>query len=229
METRKRQPDPAARAWAVLQGLAGRPVSEICGEHGIGEAEFGRWRDEFLSAHGPQLREALAERPEAARAAHSLLFAPPGKPEDALQITRDMIEVLPIPVFYKARDGRYLGVNQAWEDFFGVSRADRRLGRPDLYPHSPAVADEHHAMDEELWANPGSQSYEIPALHARRAPAPHHLLQGDFPRADSAVAGLIGTIIDITERKQAEQRQAIEHSVGRLLGKRTRSPRRSPA
>ena len=35
------------------------------------------------------------------------------RPEDALQITQELIEVLPIPVFYKARDGRYLGVNQA--------------------------------------------------------------------------------------------------------------------
>ena len=39
-----------------------------------------------------------------------------------------------------------------------------------------------------------------------------------FARADGEVAGLIGTIVDITERKQAEQREAIEHAVARFLG-----------
>jgi hypothetical protein len=39
-----------------------------------------------------------------------------------------------------------------------------------------------------------------------------------FRGPDGSVAGLIGTIIDITARVQSEQRQAIEHSVGQLLG-----------
>src|SRR6185503_823546 len=79
-----------------------------------------------------------------------------------LQVAQELIEVLPIPVFYKARDGRYLGVNRAWEDFFGVAREDIVGQRVDtLYEGIPAVAARHRAMDEELWANPGSQSYEI--------------------------------------------------------------------
>ena len=35
-----------------------------------------------------------------------LEVAHPG-PEDALQITRELIEALPVPIFYKSRDGRY--------------------------------------------------------------------------------------------------------------------------
>ncbi|HET9471728.1 MAG TPA: PAS domain-containing protein, partial [Usitatibacter sp.] len=141
------------------------------------------------------------------------------RPEDALQITQELIEVLPIPVFYKARDGRYLGVNQAWEDFFSVSRR-HIVGSlvADLYPDSPAVAARHKAMDEELWANPGNQSYEV-SLHTRDGRLRHTIYyKATFRGPDGRVAGLIGTIIDITERVRAEQRQAIEHSVGTLLG-----------
>jgi PAS domain S-box-containing protein len=141
------------------------------------------------------------------------------RPEDALQITQELIEVLPVPVFYKARDGRYLGVNQAWEDFFSVSR-DQIVGSlvAELYPDSPAVAAHHKAMDEELWANPGNQSYEV-SLHTRDGRLHHTLYyKATFRGPDGNVAGLIGTIIDITERVRAEQRQAIEHSVGALLG-----------
>jgi PAS domain S-box-containing protein len=141
------------------------------------------------------------------------------RPEDALQITQELIEVLPIPVFYKARDGRYLGVNQAWEDFFSVSRR-HIVGSlvADLYPDSPAVAARHKTMDDELWANPGNQSYEV-SLRTRDGRLRHTIYyKATFRGPDGRVAGLIGTIIDITERVRSEQRQAIEHSVGALLG-----------
>ena len=81
---------------------------------------------------------------------------------DDLRIAQELIEVLPIPVFFKGRDGKYLGVNRAWEAFFGVKRAAILGGRVhDLYPMAPTVATRHRDMDEELWASPGDQSYEI--------------------------------------------------------------------
>jgi PAS domain S-box-containing protein len=141
-----------------------------------------------------------------------------GSHRDDLRIAQELIESLPIPVFLKARDGRYLGVNRAWEDFFAVARADIIGGRVrDLYPEAPAVAERHLAMDEELWKHPGSQSYEIP-LTLRDGRVRHTIYyKATFARADGEIAGLIGTIVDITERKQAEQREAIEHAVTRYL------------
>jgi signal transduction histidine kinase len=72
-------------------------------------------------------------------------------------------------------------------------------------------------MDQELWRNPGSQSYEIPVV--TRAGRTRHTLyyKATFKGPGGEVAGLIGTIIDITERKVAEQSQAIEYAVTRLL------------
>jgi PAS domain S-box-containing protein len=137
---------------------------------------------------------------------------------EQLRVAQDLIEVLPIPVFFKGRDGRYIGVNRAWEDFFGIPRASI-IGSlvADLYPQDPAVAQKHMAMDEALWASPGSQSYEIPI--ATRDGFVRHCLyyKATFPQ-HGEVAGLVGTIVDITERKQAEQREAIEHAVTRFLG-----------
>jgi len=138
---------------------------------------------------------------------------------EQLRVAQDLIEVLPIPVFFKARDGRYIGVNRAWEEFFGIPRT-AIIGSfvSDLYPQDPAIAQRHMAMDEALWKTPGSQSYEIPIS----APDGHlrHCIyyKATFPSSGSDIAGLIGTIVDITERKQAEQREAIEHAVTRFLG-----------
>ena len=136
-----------------------------------------------------------------------------------LQIAQGLIEVLPIPVFFKARDGRYLGVNRAWEDFFGMPRS-AVVGGPvaDIYPGSPQVARRHEAMDQELWANPGRQSYEIQLVMGDGRVRHTLYYKATFQGPDGAVAGLIGTIVDITERKQSEQREAIENAVARYLG-----------
>lgn len=142
-----------------------------------------------------------------------------GSRRDDLRVAQELVEVLPIPVFFKGRNGLYLGVNRAWEDLFGVARADI-LGHmvKDLYPVAPAVAERHQAMDEELWRHPGSQSYELP-ITLRDGRVRHALYyKATFSSADGEVAGLIGTIVDITERKQAEQREAIENAVARYLG-----------
>jgi PAS domain S-box-containing protein len=135
-----------------------------------------------------------------------------------MQLAQELIEALPVPVFFKARDGRYLGVNRAWEEFFGITR-DEFLGKTvrELYPQSPGVAEKHFAMDLELWNNPGSQRYEIPVT-VRDGRLRHTIYcKATFTGADGKVEGLIGTILDITERKQAEQREAIEHAATRLI------------
>src|SRR3954470_24800430 len=85
----------------------------------------------------------------------------------SLESALGLLEYLPLPVFIKGRDGRYLAVNLAWEQFFGVPR-DEFLGKKvsDLYPQSPEVAARHALMDAQLWAVPGGQSYEIPIVTA---------------------------------------------------------------
>ena len=142
----------------------------------------------------------------------------PGHLDESLRVAQEMIEILPVPVFFKARDGKYLGVNKAWEDLFGLSRADF-VGKEvhDLYPQSREVADKHFAMDQELWNKPGSQSYEIPIVTPDGRSRHTLYYKATFTHSDGEVAGLIGTIIDITARKEAEHRQAIEYQVTRLL------------
>ena len=46
---RRRQWDSKTKTKIVLEGLSGRSVSEICSEYGIGQTQYYRWRDMFLS------------------------------------------------------------------------------------------------------------------------------------------------------------------------------------
>jgi len=46
---KRRQWDSKTKAKIVLEGLSGRSVSEICSEYGIGQTQYYRRRDKFLS------------------------------------------------------------------------------------------------------------------------------------------------------------------------------------
>ena len=130
-----------------------------------------------------------------------------------------LIDVLPVPVFFKGRDGNYLGVNKKWEEFFGLSR-DLILGRNSsyLYAHAPSIGAQHDSMDGMLWTQPGRQSYEIALtmLDGRFFYTLYH--QASFADPEGNASGLIGTIIDVTDQRRAEHRQFIEHAVMRFLG-----------
>ncbi|MGQ0652781.1 MAG: PAS domain S-box protein [Betaproteobacteria bacterium] len=120
----------------------------------------------------------------------------------ALEAALGLLEHLPLPVFIKDRDGRYLAVNRAWEKFFGVPRAEF-LGKSlaELYPTRPEIAARHAAKDAELWRDCGGQSYEIPITTRsgdKRDTIYYKAAFGrDFP-------GLLGVIVDVTARREAE-------------------------
>jgi len=212
-----RQWDPAYKAKIVLEGLQGKPETAICKRHRIKPAEYRRWRKQFLA----QIARSYQSPSRQSTDTSAVVPGPPrGEDESskALRVAHEMIEVLPIPVYFKARDGKHLGANKAWEAYFGVER-ESFIGKTvqELFSHTPEVAAKHQAADEDLWRSPGTRSYEL-QVPVHDGSIRHTLnYKATFAGADGKVAGLIGTIIDITERKRAEQRQAIEYRVTRLL------------
>jgi diguanylate cyclase (GGDEF)-like protein/PAS domain S-box-containing protein len=140
----------------------------------------------------------VAEHARAARAAEGL--------REQLSFIQQLIEAVPQPIFFKdALERRYLGVNKAWERFFGIAR-EKFIGKTvfELYPDNPELARMHHEKDEELFRRPGSQSYEAAIVAADRGL--HHTIynKATFTDPNGAVAGLIGTITDVTGLKEAE-------------------------
>jgi PAS domain S-box-containing protein len=122
----------------------------------------------------------------------------------ALEAAFGLLEQLPVPMFLKSRDGRYLGVNRAWEELFGLER-ERFLGKQvrDLYPQHPEIAETHALKDRELYERPGAQSYEMPIVtpDGRRRDTIYY--KATFP-AGERPEGLVGAILDVTARKAAE-------------------------
>jgi PAS domain S-box-containing protein len=118
--------------------------------------------------------------------------------------TFELLERLPVPMFVKARDGRYLGVNKAWEEMFGMPAASF-VGKDvrDLYPQNPEIAALHAARDRELWERPGAQSYptQIVTPDGRRRDTIYY--KATYP-AEGEPQGLVGAIFDVTARARAE-------------------------
>jgi PAS domain S-box-containing protein len=124
---------------------------------------------------------------------------------EQLHLVEELIEAIPIPVYLKDVGGRYIRLNRAFEQFFQVSR-DSLLGRSlhDLLP--PDEARIHAEKDAELFASKEMQSFEA-SVHSKDGTLHDTLYRkAVLTRRDGSVSGLLGIIVDITERKRAEAR-----------------------
>lgn len=114
-----------------------------------------------------------------------------------------LLDALPLPVFYKDAQGRYLGVNAAFTRFYGYERA-QLVGRSvfDLSP--PELAAVYHTKDQALFDHPGKQFYESQVRGVDGSLHDVEFHKATFTDADGRVAGLVGAVVDVTERKQTE-------------------------
>ena len=128
-----------------------------------------------------------------------------------------VIDAMPIPVFIKDVDGVYLGCNRAFEEFVGLTRKEM-TGRTvhDLYPKEKAEL--FFAKDKALFDNPGVQTYEadISTITGQLSIVRYH--KATYKDSDGSVAGLVGTIFDITHQKQLEERLEYHASHDYLTG-----------
>jgi PAS domain S-box-containing protein len=86
--------------------------------------------------------------------------------KESASFLNTLLEAMPVPVFYKDVEGRYTGVNRAFETFFGKTRAEL-VGKTvfDIAPHD--LAELYHARDLELFHKPGMQVYEAKVKDAK--------------------------------------------------------------
>jgi transposase-like protein len=64
----RRKWDAKTKAMIVLEGLKGKPVTDICTEHQISQAQYYQWRDQFL-AHAAKAFEVHEQSQREARLA----------------------------------------------------------------------------------------------------------------------------------------------------------------
>lgn len=123
-----------------------------------------------------------------------------------LDFQQALIDAIPVPLFYKGADGRYVGVNRAYEQAFGVTR-ESLVGKTvmdlEFLPHASRVLFERD--NALVLAGEQSVHREVDLPYADGEM--HHTLfwLHGFRRADGTPGGTIGTFVDITDRQRAEQ------------------------
>lgn len=124
--------------------------------------------------------------------------------KDQLQFITRLIDTIPNPVFYKDEAGRYIGCNIAFEQFIGKPRAQLvGLSVFDMSP--PDLAERYHAADQKLFDVRGTQVYEAQVQYADGVRRDVMFYKATFDKADGSLGGLVGLILDISERKRMEQ------------------------
>ncbi len=139
-----------------------------------------------------------------------------------LEFVRTLLDRIPNPVFFKSATGVLLGCNAAFADGVLGLPKEEIVGKSiaELEPSIPAdLARLYIEYDARLQDSGGIQLYEAEAQVADGGRRDFLFSQAAFADGAGNVAGVVGLMLDITERKRSQQylsrRQRIE-AVGAL-------------
>lgn len=115
-----------------------------------------------------------------------------------------LLEISPLPVSMFDADGRYVLVNQAWEDFIGRPRAEV-IGSQVGHFLSPDEAALHAGHDARLRADGGKLRYETQVLHRDGSRRDMVVTKVLVPGENAGSAGILCTLMDVSEFRDAER------------------------
>lgn len=127
--------------------------------------------------------------------------------EHALRFQQELLDRIPIPIFYKNEKRVYQGCNKSYEAFMGLER-ERIIGRTarDIAPGR--LAGIYDEQDSKLLGETGVQVYES-EVTVEGAAAPRRVVfhKATFRLPEGRVGGIIGALIDVTQQRDAEQQK----------------------
>lgn len=122
------------------------------------------------------------------------------KQSEQLHFTRQLIDALPLPVFVRNADGAYLDANRAWKKLF---HATAEPTRPHAHqPAAPWPAELAPSRSAQLAA---ATNNEVRVHPHRQPPRDMAYYEAPFTTTSGALAGTIGALVDVTERKRAQE------------------------
>lgn len=124
--------------------------------------------------------------------------------EDNLVFHQVLINTLPVPVFIKDIEGRYVGCNIALTSFLGLSK-EQLLGKTAFEIAPPQLAERYHQADMDLRGQDGIQVYEGRIARADGGQRDVVFTKANFVNALGQRGGIVGAFLDITEHKRIER------------------------
>ncbi|MBF0521921.1 MAG: PAS domain S-box protein [Candidatus Omnitrophica bacterium] len=124
--------------------------------------------------------------------------------QETLRRLETLMDAMPNAVFYKDVRGVFQGCNKIFAEIHGVARQDI-IGKTvfDLVPRE--LAEKYHAGDLKLMNSPSTEIDEGKVQFADGTLRDVIFNRASFVGPDGKVAGMVGVMVDITERKKADE------------------------
>ncbi|BHH84819.1 PAS domain-containing sensor histidine kinase [Desulforhopalus sp. 52FAK] len=128
--------------------------------------------------------------------------------QDRLTFIQTLFDTIPNPVFYKNTKGIYLGCNQSFADLILGISPQELIGSslydlPDAIPKK--LADIYYQQDQKLFNSPGIQVYETKVQCTDKILRDFIFYKSTYVDHEGEVAGLLGLMLDITDRKNIQK------------------------
>lgn len=134
-----------------------------------------------------------------------------------------MLKAIPLPVFYKDCEGRYMDCNQSFLDWTGQQR-EKLIGRTVFELWDPELAQAYDARDRELMdGQQPIQEYEGKMIDSDGHERDVLFHKAQVHDHDGQLVGMVGVVLDITDRKRTEEsirQQALHDELTRLPNRR---------
>jgi hemerythrin-like metal-binding protein/PAS domain S-box-containing protein len=125
---------------------------------------------------------------------------------EQLAFQQSLLDTIPYPVFYKGADTRFLGVNTAYEETFGVRREDligKRVLDLDYLPEADRL--KYQVEDEAVIAAAATAQHDMRISFADGRLHDTIYSTAGFRRPDGSPGGLVGTFMDVSDIRAAER------------------------
>lgn len=121
--------------------------------------------------------------------------------QNAFEFQNALLNAIPIPVFYKDLNCKYLGANKCFEEQIGLTN-EQIIGRTafEIFPNE--IAELTNKTDLELLRTEGKMSYESTSSFADGSVREVSFNKAIFKSSDGQPSGIIGVIQDISEKNK---------------------------
>lgn len=126
------------------------------------------------------------------------------KLKDQLTFVRQLMDTIPIPIYFCNASGRLTGVNRAFEEWFNLHREQILGDEPHLLKTSglEQLTDD---IDNDLLNEIGIRTYEKRIQLSKGRPKDVILHKASYTNTKDQIVGIVGAIHDITNRKLTEK------------------------
>lgn len=131
---------------------------------------------------------------------------------------KNLIDTIPEPIFYKNKEGKYLGCNKAFADFLEMP-IEEIIGKSVLEMGPEEITNIYFEKDKELLANPGKQVYEWVVQNKNGERNIVKINKATFNNNQGEVEGIVGIVTDITQAKENEKKLKHRLEVEKLVSK----------